>query len=325
MRAPQRVRGVRWFLLALLIGVLALNCVAWMQAWAMTHYAPAGVRTPKPEEMSFGEKIGAVLTGVTVPRPQNEHTPSDVGLLYETNTIPAGNEGETIEGWYVPGEVASAIVLMFTGYGESKESLLTEAAALHGLGYDLLLVDFRGAGGSTGATTTLGVREADDVAIATDYAQSEWPNRKIVLYGISMGAAAILRAMAVGGVQPDAVIIESPFDRLLSTVGNRFNAMGLPSFPASELLVFWGSVQLGFNGFSNNPADYARSVQCPALILHGEQDPRVTVEQSNTIYNALGGYKEHVEFAGAGHESLVATAPDLWEEKVGQFLSSELP
>ena len=44
------------------------------------------------------------------------------------------------------------------------KQLLAPAQAFHRLGYDAILVDFRGVGGSSGNTTTLGVREAQDVA-----------------------------------------------------------------------------------------------------------------------------------------------------------------
>src|SRR5207237_2938162 len=127
------------------------------------------------------------------------------------------------------------------------ESLLTPAAAFHEMGYAVLLVDFRGTGGSSGQETTLGVREAADVARAVDYTQHTWPARPLVLYGVSMGAAAIMRAVATEGVHPAALILESPFDRLLDTVANRFHAMGLPAFPAAGLLVFWGSLQQGYD------------------------------------------------------------------------------
>jgi alpha-beta hydrolase superfamily lysophospholipase len=303
----------------LLVVILVVNLIAWMQAWAMTHYSPTGTRTPKPEELSLAERLVTIVTGVNVPRPRNDYTPSDVGLRYETRTIPTPDSG-MLEAWYIPAASPAGLVLMFTGYAEAKDTLLTQAASIHEMGYDALLVDFRGAGGSSGSDTTLGVRESKDVAIAADYAQSQWPGRPIVLYGVSMGGAALLRSVALEGVRPDAVIIESPFDSLLSTVGNRFNTMGLPSFPAAHLLVLWGSVQQGFNGFAHNPVDYARSVRCPALLLYGETDPRVNVQQSRSIYDALGGYKEQIEFAGAGHESLVASDARLWNESVARFL-----
>ena len=315
----ERARWRKWLALSLLAALLAVNLIAWMQAWAMTHYAPSGTRTPKPEELSLVEKVGTIFTGVNVPRPRNEHSPADVGLSYETRTISVGRDG-TLEAWFIPADGDRATVLMFPGYAVAKDSLLSEAAAFHAMGYDALMLDFRGAGGSSGDDTTLGVRESEDVAAGVDYARRQWPGRRIVLYGVSMGAAAVLRSVAVGGAKPDALILESPFDSLLSTVGNRFHAMGLPDFPAAELLVFWGGVQQGIDGFADKPVDYARSVRWPTLLMHGEQDPRVTVEQSGAIYDALGGYKEQVEFQGAGHQSLLASAPQLWKDNVQRFL-----
>ena len=53
-----------------LAGFLALNAVAWRQAWVMTHYAPAGRPPPKIEALSLPEKARAVALGVTVSRPE---------------------------------------------------------------------------------------------------------------------------------------------------------------------------------------------------------------------------------------------------------------
>ena len=60
-----------------------------------------------------------------------------------------------------------------------------------------------------------------------------------------MGAVACLRAVHALGVQPDAMILECPFDRLLTTVRHRFDAVRVPSWPLAELLVFWGGQQSG--------------------------------------------------------------------------------
>src|SRR5262249_47015725 len=143
----------------------------------------------------------------------------------------------------------------------------------------------------------------------------------LVLYGISMGSAAVLRGVAAEGVTPDAIILESPFDRLLTTTENRFHAMGLPAFPAAGVLIFWGSVQQGFNGFSHNPVDYAPAVRCPALVLYGAQDPRVSPAQAQAVFDRLGGRKQFVTVPDAGHVLLIDVNPTLWQEQVGQFLN----
>ena len=47
----------------------------------------------------------------------------------------------------------------------AKSSLLDSAKVFNLLGYRSVLVDFRGSGGSTGSSTTIGVRESQDVAL----------------------------------------------------------------------------------------------------------------------------------------------------------------
>lgn len=89
--------------------------------------------------------------------------------------------------------------------------------------YDTLVVDFRGVGGLIGNTTTFGVREAKDVALAVSYAQRLNLKRPFVLYGVSMGSAAILNAVAQEKVPPDAIILELPFARLLDAVRSRLS------------------------------------------------------------------------------------------------------
>jgi pimeloyl-ACP methyl ester carboxylesterase len=186
--------------------------------------------------------------------------------------------------------------------------------------YDVLLVDFRGVGGSTGDNTTLGIREANDVVAAYAFTQQKWPKQPVILYGASMGASAVMRAVALDKLQPQAIILESPFDRLLQTVRHRFSAMGLPSSPGSELIVWWGGWQLGIDGFAHNPVDYARQIQTSTLLFHGQDDLRVTVTESQSIYEQLTGQKKFVLLPGIGHGGLAGEHPQQWQQQVKGFL-----
>ena len=301
-------------------GMVAINSMAYLQANALTHFAPEGRPPIQPESMSLLHKARVMITGVTIPKPRNTHSPRDLGLPFETRTITLTHDA-SLEAWYIPSAHARGLVAMFHSYAASKESLLHPAKALHDLGYNTLLVDFRGAGGSTGYDTMLGVREADDVVATVDYIRQQWPQQPLILYGVSMGSTAILRAIAHEHIQPSAVILESPFDRLTQTTRHRFEALGLPAFPASELLLFWGSVQQGFNAFSHNPVAYAPAVTCPTLLLYGADDPRVTEGETQTIFAQLAGPKTLVRVPQAGHELLQLAAPDLWTEHVSAFLT----
>ncbi len=235
---------------------LVLNVLSYVGAYALNHFSAPG-----------HWRLG-------LPRPINSKLPADMGLKYVTQRIPI-SQNEWLETWFIPAQNSRSqgTVILFPGNAGSKaKQLLAPIQVFHGLGYDTLLVDFRGVGGSSGNTTTLGARESKDVALAISYAQRSDFKRPFVLYGVSMGSAAILTAIAREKVNPDAVILELPFARLLNAVRSRLRVVGVPTFPMAELLVFWESIQHRFNGFVHNPVTYASQVKCPTLLMHGKLD-----------------------------------------------------
>ena len=309
-------------MLAIFCGCAIFNWIAWNHAWRMTHFVEHGERTNPPESLSLTEKIPLLLVGITVPRPENNNVPSDFGLAYETVQIQS--DSHILEAWLIPAAIQSrGTVILFHGYAVAKDSMLSEAAKFSEMGYSTLLVDFRGSGGSTGMETSIGYEEAKDVAAAFKFAAFEQNQfeQPIILYGMSVGGAAILRAVATEQIEPDGIIIEAVFDEMVSTVENRFDAMGIPSFPAAQVLVFWGGVQARFNGFKHNPADYAQSVEIPTLMLHGQNDPRATLEQGEHLFDQLGSpQKTMVQFSGAEHESTLQVDEGLWTTSISHFL-----
>lgn len=319
-----RLHPWRSLALASFVALAVLNAWTFRHAWAMTHFSSGGASTIRPEEMSAWGRAKVLMTGINLPRPVNDKTPADLNLPFESHRVTTA-DGIELEAWHVPQPDPRAIVLMFHGYGGNKAHLLNEARAFHEMGCAVLLVDFRGSGGSSGDATTLGVYEAADVAASYELAARTAPDCPRVLFGRSMGSVAILRAIAHAGISPDGIIIECPFDRLLGTVAHRFTAMGLPSFPCAQMLVFWGGIQHGMNGFTHNPCEYAARVNCPALLMHGAQDKRVSVTEVQAVYDALAGQKQLEIFPEVGHESCYRTRPDLWHRHVTEFLDWRCP
>lgn len=332
-RLPVRRRRVilrraAWIGLAvLLLLVIGLNALAYFHAWSMTHFVEGGTRTKRAEELSLFERARVLLTGVRIPRPATRMAVEEVGPGCRTVTCsPEG--GVKLEGWWLPASgpeagVSSGTIVLFHGYAASRESLVRQAREFAALGWDALLVDFRGSGGSEGAATSIGYHEAEDVVTAiTELLPSESFDRPLVLYGLSMGSAAILRAVAELGLEPEGIIVECPFAELLGTVANRFEPMGLPAFPLAHLLTFWGGVQHGFWAFGHNPSRYARDVHVPALVLAGGRDPRVKLQESLRLAGALAGEKELVIFPEAGHGPMIQADEEFWRQEVADFLAA---
>ena len=285
----------------------------------MMHFNVGNLRTKEPEKLTLGQKAKVLLCGVNIPRPQTSVSPSNLGPATISIRLDCTN-GIKLGAWYCVGQGDKPLVILFHGYTGEKSGTLPEAKAFLEMGLSVLLVDFRGSGDSSESYTTLGFDEAEDVAAAVRYARAHLPLPEVVLYGQSMGAAAILRAVDRCGVRPDAIIVEAVFDKMLNTVRHRFELMGVPSFPSAELLVFWGGHQAGFNGLGHNPAQYATGVNCPILFLHGTADSRAHIEEARRVFAAVPGPKRFKEFPAVGHEASVLRFPDEWNETVRHFL-----
>jgi len=306
----------KWWRRLLALGVtgfVLLNVVAYFHAYRLTHFSGTGPRTAAANRLSMLEQAIVLVTGVSMPKPVNTISPQSKGLPFEVvNLTTRDNVG--LEAWRIAGN--GPVVLMFHGHAVPKQVMLTEAAFFHKLGHEVLLVDLRGCGGSAGNVTTLGWREADDVLAAYRWAEQQHPGRRILLYGQSLGAAAVLRAVTVHQLRPAGILVEEPFDRLVTTVGHRFHAMHLPAAPMHWLLVFWGSVQHRINGFAMNPADYARAVRSPLLILGGEHDPWVRPAELRRIADAAGERAQLHVFADGNHGAFIHTHAEEYRQLV---------
>ena len=282
---------------------LLINALGYTGAYFLTH-------NRDPDEFALG-----------LPRSQIYRFPTELGLQYTSQKIPL-NDNEWLATWLIKADNPQGTVILFHGKESSKSSLLTPAQVFNSLGYDTLLVDFRGSGNSSGNTNTVGFKEGEDVAVAVNYIRQLNSEQPIILYGISMGSAAILKAIADYQVKPDGIILELPFARLVDVVKNRLEIYNLPSFVIGELIVFWGGIQHRFNGFNHNPIDYVKTVDCPTIIFSGDRDPLVSLEDVQELHGNLDSQKKLVVFPNAGHQLLVKVDPQLWQQNVEKLLNS---
>ena len=122
-----------------------------------------------------------------------------------------------------------------------------------------------------GRTTTIGWREAEDIAAAVHATQK--PRRgPLVLYGPSMAASAILCAQHRGLVAPDAIILECPFDRLsTTTLGNRLKLVGFPEYPLAPASPFGSGAERLQRPRAQSRWN-TRAASVPRPLMQGEND-----------------------------------------------------
>lgn len=311
MKIPGSVKKTVWLLLAVF---LLMNSVAFMHAYTFTHFSTdKEKRTKDPLDLSLTEKIAIVFKGIDNPKPTIKSYPK---RDYKKIVI-----GNSIFCWKQVTPNAKGTVIMFHGYAGEKSSLLERSEELLKLGYNTFLVDFNGSGESEGDDTSIGFHEAAQVKTCYDLLLSDG-ERNVYLFGTSMGAAAILKAIDDYKLDPKGIILECPFGSLYKTVCARFKLMNLPSFPMAGVLTFWGGIQHGYWAFSHNPSSYAKSVRCPPLLLFGALDNRVSLEEANLIHANVRGKKTLKIYANEGHDLFTSTNQMQWQKDVQAFLTT---
>lgn len=299
----------------LLIVFILMNIVAYFHAYKFTHFGASNLaRTKDPKELTLVRRLKSLAFGINNPRPANGQFPVKP---YQTIRL---KSNKTIECWLMKTANAKGTVVLFHGFAGEKSSLLTKSLIFEQLGYNTLLVDFMGSGGSEGNQTTIGFFESAEVKSCFDYLKQHGEN-KIYLWGTSMGAVAIMKAINDYHIQPAGIMIECPFGSMYETVCARFRLMHAPTFPMAGLLVFWGGLQNNFWAFGHNPTAYARQIACPTLLMYGELDDKVSRAEIDEILTNIKGKKQLKIYPLAGHENYLNKYEQEWKADVAGFLA----
>lgn len=302
-----------------LLGVLfiLINIITAFHAYKFTHFYNPGEVTIKPDSLKSGwDRAKEALFGINFSKKKNDYLPD---TSFQNVTL-VTHDSLHLAAWYIPTSgTAKGTVALFHGHGGNKSGVAKEAAAFRQEGYHTLLVDFRAHGNSEGNTCTIGVDEAEDVKLAYDYVAKSG-EKNIVLWGISLGAASITKAVNDYDLKPSKVILEMPFASLHDAVEGRVKLMHLPAQPLASLLTFWGGTMHGFWAFNNKPYLFVKKMTCPVLLQWGANDPRVKRSETEAIFANLPAQKKMVIYENSGHESLYKKETDKWLANVNAFL-----
>lgn len=317
IRVPVFLKWIGW---VLLVQFILINISAAFYANKLTHvYEDPALKNAKTSRNVF-TKTWRLFTGPRQPRSNISRTPT---FPYNTVRLKT-SKGLDIDAWYSAADsVSRGTVILFHGIQSNKSNLLDEAGEFRFMGYDVMLVDFRGHGNSGGSTTTIGVRESEEVKLAYDYILQRKP-KTIYLWGMSMGAVTISKALYDYNLKPAGVILEMPFGTLQSHLQARARILGFEGFPEKPFGFFvswWIGMQRGLKAFKHSSYRYGKSITVPVLVQWGSRDKLVTRAETDKIYSSIASpSKKLVVYEGAAHESLLQYDPSKWRTELENFL-----
>ena len=311
-RGSGTLGGWLGYLLALLLllACVALAVIGWRQAAALTAYLPKAERAADAAVPSWQR----LWTGEPAPWPQDERDPSAIKAQFEVERIHL-TEQAALSAWRIRRQDAPGVVLLFADQGESRSALLPVAKGLLSLGWEVLVVGTAEPAAGRGPRLSLGWHESAHVRATYDRERLRRDDA-IVLYGRGASAAAILRMLHTTDVAPNALILERPFDSLRSRMQHRSAQRGLPPVPLGAISAFWFGLLADLPAFEYLPAQWAREVKVPALVLAvgGE---RAAVSSARKVHDGLAGRRMWRKLAAAP----AASVPAAWTAATGELLT----
>jgi len=241
-------------------------------------------------------------------------TPDDAGMPYETVHLDT-EDGETLHGWWVPapdvsretgpGASAAKTLLFFHGNAGNISGRLESVQQFHQLGLNVLIVDYRGYGESTGSPSEEGIYR--DAAACWQYltATKSLAPHEIVVFGRSMGGGPATWLAAQE--QPGAVILESVFTNVPDVGAHHYSFLPVRA--------------LATNQFDNESR--VGDIDAPTLFIHSRGDRVVPFELGRQVYEAAAEPKQFLEIEG-GHNDGFLVSADEYLRTIGSFLEKHL-
>lgn len=184
------------------------------------------------------------------------------------------------------------ILVYFHGNADNLHRWGNIAKDLTVYGYDVLVMDYRGYGKSSGVRTEKFMYS--DAQFVYDYARERYGENNTIVYGRSLGGAFAVKMGADN--QPKSVVLESAFYNLQDVV-NRW----LPGKVTDRV-----SPKMTYHFVSN---EYIKKVSSPLYHFHGSQDRIVPLSSGKKLFKLFEAAhpdlpKKFIEIEGGKHDNL---------------------
>lgn len=233
--------------------------------------------------------------------------PSQFGLVHEDVFIDAP-DGSRLHAWWLPAASRPALgtVLHLHGNAANVSNHLPLVADLPRAGFNLLMLDYRGFGRSTGKATLDGVVEDARAALAWLRTRPEVERERLAVYGHSLGGATALRLLAVDRAGVKLGVIESAFASYRQIARDAASGslllapllpLALPALPGPE----------------RDPVTALAQIDTPLLFIHGTADSIVPLAHSERLLAAAREPRRLLRVEGAMHMQ-AGVRPDVRAE-----------
>ncbi len=250
--------------------------------------------------------LGIAFVNHLYKTPQIRHRsdPGDLDLAFEELSIPTAND-KNLYGWWVPApsshDGGAPTVILVHGWRRNVERVLSLIEFLHPAGFNLLAFDARSHGSSDADGISNMLKFSSDIRAAVGVAllRPEVSGGSVAVLGLSVGGAAAIHAASYDD-RIGAVVTVGAFAHPGEVMRRELAGRGLPHIVISGILHYF-EFQVGARLDDVAPRSRISKITAPVLLIHGDADEIITIEQGRSLYEAAGDSVEMWILPGYGH------------------------
>ncbi len=235
-------------------------------------------------------------------------TPDDRGLEYDDVTFHT-EDGLKLNGWFIPGKTRPQAVdnlftlLWFHGNAGNISHRLENIKMLYDrVPINIFIFGYRQYGKSEGKISEQGTYIDAKAAFEYLHSRKDINHEKIIFFGRSLGSAVAVD-LAVEE-RCCALILETPFTSMKDLAKALY-----PFLPLGYI------IQTKYDSITK-----IKDVKVPVLILHGDKDELVPIEQGRKLYEAANEPKEFYTIPGATHNDTYFVGGEEYFNTIRRFV-----
>lgn len=214
-------------------------------------------------------------------------------------------------------------VIVVHGYGGDGYTLVHSSKRFHDEGYNVVVPDLRGHGKSGGDYVGMGFADTRDIINIIYMIIKGDKNAEIYLYGVSMGAAAVLMTSAERlPKNVKAAISDCSYDSLQKIISYEIkHKFKLPSIPVLNTINIMYKKRTGQDLRLASPVKSVKNIRIPILYIHGEKDDFVPLKMTKNLYRHTKSPKALMIIQNAGHGVSALVDSERYWRGVFKFLT----
>lgn len=194
------------------------------------------------------------------------------------------SDGKLMHGLYFTTSQSRGVILYLHGNAGALDSWGSVAPTYLSLGYNVMVVDYRGYGKSQGAITNES-QLLDDVGLFYDHLLKSYRESDVIVLGYSLGSG--LASQLAARNNPRMLIMQAPY----------FNLTAMMKHSVPFLPTFLLKYKLATN-------EALPRCRMPIVLIHGDQDEVIPYSQALQLKELLKPGDTLITLPGAGHNGM---------------------